>query len=158
MPAFLRVEPQRAGPRALGILVPPGTRTLVILRPRSLFWDLLPAAWDGDPARPPRFCTFGRDDAAHMARQVLQGLADAAARGVNPVETVGDAQGREYQVWVRAAALCWIVCKRAAGQGYEPLLLTNQEEARRVGEALMPIFWPAADAQQEYYFNTQKFL
>ncbi len=34
MGSFRRVEGEEAGPDALGILVPPGKRTFVILRPR----------------------------------------------------------------------------------------------------------------------------
>ena len=158
MAAFRRVEPQQAGPKALGILVPPGLRTLVILRPRSLDCDLLPARWDGDAARPPRFCTFERDQAAQVARQLQQSLAEAAARRVNPVETLGDARAREFQIWVRAAALFWIVCRRAIGRTYEPQLFTSREQALRVAETLATVVWPDDDAEQEYYFNTQKFV
>src|SRR5260370_18910840 len=35
------VEDADAGPDAVGILVPPCKRTVVILRPRALIWDLL---------------------------------------------------------------------------------------------------------------------
>jgi len=157
MPAFRRVEPQHAGPNTFGILVPPGARTVVILRARPLAWDLLAATWNGDPAAPPAFCAFGRDEAAHVARRLQQALEDAVARGVNPVETLGDAQGKSFQVWVRAADLFWIPCRKTATQNYEPLLFANRDEARQAGEALARIVWPAADAGQEYYFNTQQF-
>ena len=157
MPAFRRVEPQHAGPKALGILVPPGTRTVVILRARPLAWDLLAATWNGDPATAPAFCAFGRDEAAHVARRLQQALEDAAARGVNPVETLGDARDQSFQVWVRAAELFWIPCRKTAAQNYEPLLFNNRDEARQAGEALARIVWPGADADQEYYFNTQQF-
>src|SRR5262245_34084116 len=36
-----RVSDQQAGPGALGILLPPGERTVLIVRPRSLPLDLL---------------------------------------------------------------------------------------------------------------------
>ena len=157
MPAFRRVEPHVAGPNAFGILVPPGARTVVIVRPRSLGWDLLPARWDGDPAVAPVFCVLERDEAAQVARQLLQALDEAAARGVNPVETLGDPRGRAFQVWVRAAALFWIPCRRTEQRTYQPLLFASQPEARAAGEALARIVWPAADAEQEYYFNTQRF-
>lgn len=157
MPAFRRVEPQHAGPHALGILVPPGARTLVILRPRSLGWDLLPARWTGDPAIAPTFCDFTRDSAAAVARHVLQALESAAATRQNPVETLGDAQGQTFQLWIRAADCFWIPCRRSERHSYEPLLFARQEEASQAAEALARIVWPAADAEQEYYFNTQKF-
>ena len=66
MSAFRRVEAQHAGGNALGILVPPGARTVVILRARSLGWDLLPAAWNGNPASAPVFSVFGRDEAGGL--------------------------------------------------------------------------------------------
>ena len=69
MPAFRRVEGSQAGPSALGILVPPGARTLVILRPRALEWDLLPLQ-DRDEG----FCEFDRETAAGIARGIQQAL------------------------------------------------------------------------------------
>lgn len=157
MAAFRRVEAQDAGPQALGILVPPGVRTQVIVRPRAVGYDLLPARWAGDPAIPPVFCLFDRDEAAQLARRLLQALEEAVLRGVNPVETIGDPGGRSFQVWVRIAELFWIPCRRTAEQQYQPLLFATYAEARTAGEELARIVWPAADAEQEYYFNTQKF-
>jgi hypothetical protein len=157
MAAFRRVEARQAGPGALGILVPPGERTLVIVRPRALTWDLLPARWQGDPRQAPRLCTFNREEAALTARHLLQDLEDAVARGVNPVETLGDLQGKLFQVWLRTETLVWILCARAAGQAYRPLLFVTQDEARSAAERLAPVVWPAADAEQECYFNTQQF-
>ncbi len=157
MPVFRRVEPQLAAPDALGILVPPGLRTLVILRPSSLGWDLLPAHWDGDPSVAPAFCLFDRDEAAQLAKRLLQELESAVASGRNPVETLGDAQGRAFQVWIRAADCFWIPCARTEEQTYQPLLFASRQEAQQAGESLMRIVWPAAGAAQEYYVNTQKF-
>ena len=41
MPAFRIVHGGRAGPAALGILVPPGNRTVIVVRPRALNVDLV---------------------------------------------------------------------------------------------------------------------
>lgn len=155
--AFLRVDVRAAGAAALGILVPPGTRTLVVLRPRTLPWDLVPARWDGDAARPPSVCLFGRDEAAGVARRVQRALEHAVAGGVNPLQTIGDAQGRHFQVWLRTEEFVWLVCRRAPGQAYRPALFASLEEARAEAERLSPVLWPAAGAGQEYYFNTQNF-
>lgn len=154
---FRRVEPERAGPSALGILVPPGQKTLVILRPRALAWDLLPALWEGDPAVAPAFCTFTRDEAAHVARRLLRLLEDHVERGVSPVQTVGDKQGCRFQVWVRTAELLWIACRRSPGKTYQPVLFDIQEESQSAAELVETVVWPGADKVQEYYFNTQKF-
>jgi hypothetical protein len=157
MAAFRRVEARQAGPDALGILVPPGERTLVIVRPRALVWDLLPARWPGDPRQPPRMCTFERAEAALAARQLLHDLESAVRRGVNPVETLGDLQGKSFQVWLRTEALVWILCRRTGGQAYRPLVFLSYDEARAAAERLAPLLWPPADAEQECYFNTQQF-
>ncbi len=157
MAPFRRVESRQAGPQALGILVPHGLRTLVILRPRGLPWDLLPARWDGDGERPPEFCTFTRDEAAGVARRLQKALVQAVASGDNPLHTVADPHGVTHQVWLRTDDLVWIVCHRALGRAYAPAVFADCDEARRHAEQLMPIFWPSADAEQEYYFNTQHF-
>ena len=157
MPPFRRVDAGRAGERALGILVPPGARTPVIARPRGLAWDLLPARWDGESSGPPVFCTFTRDEAAGVARRLAVALEQAVSDGANPVQTLGDAEGRCFQVWVRAGEFVWVVCRRAPGEPYHPAVFGTQAEARQEAERLVPIFWPDRDAGQELYFNTQQF-
>ncbi len=157
MPPYRRVEARSAGAQALGILVPPGRQTLVVLRPRALPWDLLPARWSGDGAQAPSLCSFSRDEAAGVARRLQQALEQGVLRGINPLQTIGDAQGQLFQVWVHTEEFVWLVCRRAPGQAYQPALFASQEEATREAERLTPIFWPGAEAQQEYYFNTQNF-
>jgi hypothetical protein len=154
---FCRVEPERAGPGALGILVPPGPKALVILRPRALAWDLLPARWEGDPAAPPVFCTFERDEAAHVARRLLHLLEGHLERAISPVHTVGDSQCCRFQMWVRTEELVWIACRRTPGKAYQPVLFDTQEEARSAAELVEAVVWPSPGVEQEYYINTQKF-
>jgi hypothetical protein len=157
MPAFRRVDARQAGPAALGILVPPGVKTLVILRPHGLEWDLLPARWAGDAGSAPAFCHFGRDEAVLIARQLQQCLEESVAAGVNPVETFGSAARQQLQVWVRTSTYVWILCRRVPGQLYEPLVFTSHEEVGAAGARIIPYVHPAPDADQEYYFNTQSF-
>jgi hypothetical protein len=157
MPAFRRVDAQRAGAAALGILVPLGANTLVILRPRGLEWDLLPARWGGDGGASPVFCQFGREEAAMVARRFQQSLEEAVLAGKDPVETFGDPARQEFQVWVRAGDFVWILCRRMPGQPYQPLTFASNEEAENAGRRIEPFFHPAPDANQEYYFNTQNF-
>jgi hypothetical protein len=157
VPPFRRVESKQAGPRALGILVPPGLRTLVILRPRGLPWDLLPARWTGDPARPPEFCAFGRDEAAGVARRLQKALERAVELASNPLQTIADARGQCHQVWLCAEEYVWVVCHRAPGQSYQPAVFADRDEALRNADQLVRVFWPTPDAEQEYYFNTQHF-
>jgi hypothetical protein len=157
MPAYRRVDAQRAGTAALGILVPHGARTVVILRPRGLEWDLLPAHWTGAACAAPVFCQFEREEAALIARRVAQALEETARAARDPVETFGNPLGQEFQVWVRAGEYVWIVCRRVPGQAYAPVVFASSEEAENAGRCLAPFFHPGPEAAQEYYFNTQNF-
>jgi hypothetical protein len=151
MSAFRRVEGHRAGPRALGILVPPGQPTLVILRPRALEWDLIPVKFQGMHSG---FCQFDRDEAAAMARKIQRSLETSAA---SPAQVVANPGGDGFLVWVPAVDLMWLVCPRLPGRPYEPLIFPSQEKGDDAVRRLAPFLWPALDAQQEYYFNTQNF-
>jgi hypothetical protein len=151
MAAFRRVEDVRAGATALGILVPPGQRTLVILRPRALDWDLLPLRFDRGIYS--GFCDFARDEAAALARRVQRGLEE----GASPAQVVTNPGGDGYLVWIPVSDLMWIVCARMPGRPYEPVAFASGAEADVAVRRLTPYFWPAADADQEYYFNTQNF-
>lgn len=129
----------------------------MIVRPRALAFDLLPARWDGDTSRAPEFCGFTRDEAAGVARRFIEALEAAVAVGVNPVQTFGDAQQACLQIWLRTDELVWIVCPRTPGQSYRPAVYGTPQVATDEAERLAAFVWPAADATQEYYFNTQGF-
>jgi hypothetical protein len=151
---FQRIDPQQAGPDALGILVPPGQRTLVIVRPRALEWDLLPARWDGEVEHPPAFCTFSRDEAAGVARQLILELQSSSD---NPLGTFGNVDGTSVQIWLRLKEFVWVVCRRQPGRGYEPMIFSSQHAAANAAELLTPVIWPPAGVVQQYYINTQRF-
>jgi hypothetical protein len=156
MPPFRRVEDRRAGPKALGILVPPGLRTFVILRPRALEWDLLPVRGeDGEAAG--QFCDFGRDEAAGVARRVQRALEQAAQGASEPVLPTARATEEGHCVVVRAGEWIWAACRRVPGQPYRVHVFANLESARGAASGLHRILCPGADAGQEYYFNTQHF-
>ena len=150
-----RVEPRYAGPQALGILVPHGAKTLVIVRPRTLEWDLLPARWDGDCGHAPEFCTFGRDEAAAAARRLVRALESFVERGVNPLQTCGNQTS--FQIWLRTDEFVWIACRRTPGKAYQPAVFADLEDATRAAESIAAVVWPSAGVMQEYYFNTQNF-
>jgi hypothetical protein len=144
---FQRVEDARAGPTALGILVPPGPRTVVILRPRALEWDLLAV----DPAR--GFCQFGRDEAAGVARGVLRALEQTAvSRSELRAVSVGG-----FHATVHIGEQAWIVCRRRPGKPYEPWAFSSIEVAAQTMDQVLSVLCPAGPAVQEYYFNTQNF-
>src|ERR1700683_1556260 len=70
---FRRVEGEQAGPSALGVLVPPSRRTVLILRPRTLGWDLVLAQPSGG------FREMNREEAEHAAHQVAAALEASMA-------------------------------------------------------------------------------
>ncbi|MSU78053.1 MAG: hypothetical protein EXS16_08150 [Gemmataceae bacterium] len=154
---FRRVEARFAGPTAIGVLVPQGERTLVVVRPRALRWDLLPARWDGDAAAHPHFCTFSRDEAAAVARRFIADLNSASLSGEDPVQTFGNAEIGELQIWVRTNDLVWIVCERTPGRPYEPAIFATLAAALNTAQELGPFVHPRMGDVQDYYFNTQSF-
>jgi hypothetical protein len=149
MPAFRRVTDQQAGPAALGILVPPGRRTLVILRPRALAWDLLPIRLHEQAV----FCEFDRNEAALVARQVHATLDQA--QGDQRIHAQAAADG--YRVCAPVGDYLWIACGRSPGQAYRPALFATLAEAEAAAGRIAAVLWPDPDAQQEVYFNTQNF-
>jgi hypothetical protein len=156
MAPFRRVEARRAGPQALGILIPPGRRTLVILRPRALAWDLLPLRLD-DVSGTATIRDFERDEAVAVARAVHHAL-EAGAAHANPVQADADPSGAGCRVWTEAGPFPWIACLRVSGQPYRPVLFASLDEARAAAARLAGVLWPAADGEQELYFNTQSFV
>jgi hypothetical protein len=132
-------------------------RTVVILRPRALRWDLLPVR-DGEPLGGPGvFCVFTRDEAAGVARQAQRALEEGARSGARPLEAVASPQGPGYLVCCRRGGYCWLACLRLPGKPYEPAVFSTAEEAAEAVEALGRVLAPPADARQEFYFNTQNF-
>jgi hypothetical protein len=156
MPPFRRVEDRRAGPTALGILVPPGLRTFVILRLRALEWDLLPLR-PGASEGAAGFCEFGRDEAATVARRVQRALEQEAGAADSPVRAVPRQDGEGYLVVARAGELRWVACGRTPGQPYRPSVFATLEGASEAAARVTRFLCPDAEAGQEYYFNTQHF-
>jgi hypothetical protein len=157
MPAFRRVDGSRAGPNALGILVPPGRRTVVVLRPRALPWDLLPLHPIEAGAREAPFQECAPDEAAAIARGLHRALEDGAGGGLLRVEPVGASEGNGYEVRAAIGARTWIACRRAPGQPYQPSIFATLDEALCAAASLTAVLCPAADADQELYFNTRQF-
>lgn len=151
MPSFRRVEGQEAGPTALGILVPPGRRTLVIVRPRALEWDLLPLdplrLSDGSP-----FWEVGSAQAADLARRVAEALEGGAR-----VEAIAAASGDGYEVRAGLGTFVLVACRREPGKPYRPHLFATAAEAVQAAEALTAFVCPADGVEQEIYFNARHF-
>jgi hypothetical protein len=149
MPAFRRVEDRKAGPAALGVLAPPGRRTFLILRPRSLPWDLL-LVRDDDAFR-----DLSREEAAAAAQGLILALDAWAAGGPGDIEIVSTADGA--RVRVRAGSFGLVVCPREAGRPYRPLAFPDARSAEDAGSELAAVLRPVPGAGQELYFNTRHF-
>jgi hypothetical protein len=156
MSPFRRVPDGRAGPDALGILVPPGHRTVVILRPRSLAWDLLLRSNGANGIRM-AFQELGREEAATVARRVFQALEAWAVGGPGQVTTVPSAGGEGYHVQVEVGEFTLVACLRIPGQPYQPLVFGTPDEAGSATARLHAVLCPPAGAEQPFYFNTQNF-
>ncbi len=144
MAAFRRVEADRAGPGALGILVPPSRRTFVILRPRALPWDLVLVRDAGGAD----FRDLAHDEASATAQAIYRGLREGAVG----VEVVLFPEG----CWLRATVGPFelLACPRLPGLPYQPLVC-EEADARAHAGALEPILRPVGE--QELYFNTRFF-
>jgi hypothetical protein len=152
MSPFRRVAGDKAGPTALGILIPPGLRTLVLVRPRAMDWDLLLLKPGGNG-----FWEMPRGDAAALTPEVQRSLEGAAADGGGRMELIPRAPGAGY--WVRAAIgrFTWLVCRRRSGQAYQAMTFATEADARAAAERLGAVLCPAAAGEQEIYFNTLHF-
>ena len=88
MSPLRRVFGERAGPTALGILVPPGRRTVLILRPRALAWDLLLTQPLPEGATFAPFYELTREEAEVAAEQLCRALEAWGGGGPGRVEAV----------------------------------------------------------------------
>ena len=157
MSHFRRVDGAQAGPDALGILVPPGARTLVIVRPRALELDLLPIRATLRNGLGSGFCDLERAEAAAMARALGAALEDWAAGGAGCLGPIPAADGDGYWVQAEVGAFTLLACRRVPGQPYRAHVFAALDEARSSTASLRRVLCPAAGAVQELYFNTQSF-
>ncbi len=157
MPHFRQVEDNLAGPLALGILVPPGRRTVVILRPRALDWDLLPVQAEGNGGPGPAFWQGTAPQGTGLAREILSALDEWADGGLGRVEPVPAAGGTGYQVHAGVGRFVLITCARIPGEPYQPMVFSKVDEALTAAERIASVLCPGPDTNQEIYFNTANF-
>jgi hypothetical protein len=155
MAAFRLVNDDLAGPRALGLLVPPGRRTLVIVRPRALAWDLLIVHSHRRTGPTTTFRDFGRDEASAAVEGLCLALQQWAAGGPGRLEAVAGADG--WLVRGEVGIFPLLACLRRPGQAYQPLVFPDRAAAEDAAAALTGVLRPAADAEQELYLNTRHF-
>jgi hypothetical protein len=148
-----RVEDQRAGPAALGILVPPGRRTFLIVRPRSLPWDLLLLRAD----TPSAFRELHRDEANSLAQELYHALGNWSGGAAGRIEEVASPDGFGFWVRVSVGPFALLACGRAPGRPYRPLVFPDGESALTAAGQLRNVLRPPGDVEQEVYFNTHHF-
>jgi hypothetical protein len=152
MGAFRRVDDANAGPTALGILIPPSRRTFVILRPRSLSFDLLVLRQaDGT-----QFREMSHDEAQAAAHHLYRALHEGAGGGIG-VEAVTDLNHSGSWLRLQVGSLFLIACCRSPGKAYVPLFFADADTVRDAIARLTAVLCPRAGAEQELYFNTRHF-
>jgi hypothetical protein len=147
-----RVDDDRAGPNALGFLVPPKRRTFLILRPRALGWDLVLLR----DAKTTQFQEMARDEAHAAAMRLYRAVEGWIAGGRGAIEEAADHHGG-FSLYVRIADLVFLVCTRRPGEPYTPHSFSDLEAARTAAGQLRAVLCPPSDVEQECYFNTRHF-
>jgi hypothetical protein len=155
MAAFRLINADQAGPRALGLLVPPGRRTLLVVRPRSLPWDLLIVRSDRRTGPTTTIRDFGREEAAAAGEGLCAALQEWAAGGPGRV-AAGPTDGG-YLVRGEVGIFPLLVCRRLPGEPYQAAVFPDLGEAQEAAAALAAVLCPSADAEQELYLNTRHF-
>jgi hypothetical protein len=157
MSPFLQVEASQASRSALGILMPPGARTLVILRPRSLDWDLVPVHPDDEPDQRTLFWEVNRDEGSGLVQELHRNLEDWAQGGLGRVEPVPAPGGIGYHVRVGVGRFVLLTCNRIPGVSYKPAVFDNVTKALAAAEGIAAVLCPSSGAPQEIYFNIDHF-
>ena len=157
MPYFRTVNASRAGPKAVGILVPPGNRTLVVIRPRSMPVDLVMIRRGPTGTFGSGFMEASRQTAGLEAQKLAQALQQWAEGGNGEIEIVEAPDGTGYWVHVFVAIFPLIACSRVPGQAYQPIVYATQEEAENTADKLRAILCPPPEANQELYTNLSQF-
>jgi hypothetical protein len=147
------VEGHRAGPSALGILVPPARRTFLIVRPRTLSWDLLLLRRNSMST----FQDLSREEAGRAAHELFQALRRWCEGASGHVEEVACPDGQGFWVRVSVGPFALLACARQPGEPYQPLAFADAETALSAAEQVRRILKPPATIDQEVYLNTLHF-
>ena len=147
-----RVTDDCAGPEALGILLPPGGRTVLIVRPRALPWDLLLVQGVAGTS----FRSLSRAEAPLVAQAFYRALEEWNRGGPGHVGAAADTTG--YLVWVDVGDFALVACERIPGQPYRPMQFPAEDEAHAAVGRITAALCPPAPAEQEVYFNTRNFV
>lgn len=148
-----RVTDTEAGPNAVGILLPPGPFTFLILRPRALGCDLLLVDSDQNLS----FRPLRRDEAPLVAQKVYRALERWIDQGDGQMAAIGRPGGSEFWVQTRLGNFCFLVCPRRPGQPYQPQTYPELASAQAAAVQLAKTLCPPSDVDQEIYFNLHHF-
>ncbi len=143
---FRRVADIDAGPLALGILAPPTARTLLILRPRELPWDLVATATLGSAD----FLSLDRHEAALQAQRLFRALE------TGPVSCQGSVRPAGLALAVSIGEFGLLLCDRVPGRPYAAAALPDEAALARATARLLAVLSPG-EQEQEVYFNTAHF-
>ena len=152
MPGLRLVSDETAGHAAVGILVPPGTRTILIVRPRSLAWDLVLVQSAANPAFREMNQAEGRETARALFEALLQWTAGGPGHAAPAVAEAGSL------VWIDVGDFSLVACERRPNQPYRPMVFVREEDARQAAGSLAGILNPPPGADQEVYFNIRHFV
>lgn len=153
MAALRRVADDRAGPEAVGILLPPGTRTVLIVRPRALEWDLLLV----DGVAGATFRELTREEAPGVADEFYRALERWIRGGPGTVQAVACTDQPGYQLWLDIEDYAMVACSRVPGQPYRPLVIADEHSARIAAARIAVALRPSANGEREVYCNTRHF-
>ncbi len=148
-----RVEGSLAGPSALGILVPPGRRTFLILRPRALAWDLLLLRPDSVNA----FREVPHAEADRLAHEILQALRHWSEGASGHVEEIACPDGGGFWLRVCVGPFALLACGRQPGQPYCPVTFPDVETTLAAATQVRKVLRPPDKIDQEVYLNTYHF-
>src|SRR5262249_30949356 len=155
MSAFRLMAAAEAGPNALGLLTPPGRRTLLIVRPRALPWDLL-VVQSRRTGPTTEFRDFSRDEAAAAGEGLLAALQRwAGGESTCRVEVFTAPDG--FLPRAQTAVFPRLPSPRRAGQPSQPLILDHLADAEAAADQLRAVLHPGPEAEQEVYFNDRHF-
>ena len=152
-----RVDARHAGPGALGVLLPPGPRTVLILRPRPVPWDLLLVRGGAGGETGTPFLHLEREEAAALAEGLLRALERWAAGGPGKAEAAFAPDGVGYWVQAEVGSFPLIACERRPGQPYRPTAFATPAEAEAAAAAVAAALCPRGGDGLEVYLNTQHF-
>jgi hypothetical protein len=138
-------------------LLPPGPRTVLILRPRSLPWDLLLVRTGAGGEAGTPFLHLESDEAQTMAEGLLRALERWSEGGAGSVEAAFAPDGAGYWVQAEVGAFPLVACERRPGQPYRPAVFATPEAAEGAAADLGGALCPPGGAELEVYLNTRHF-